>query len=532
MMLRPAMFPSTSTSIASNSTSLNATQRRAATPVGSNSRNFLSKNRPNNEIIDPRPNFTPKDEGFFMQVEEELHDLRRVHAHGQEDDLRMALERCMGRVEEFLTLLTSAYTTFADLRIELDVTRSNLQMITANNEMLEDALKNLSSQRGTNPRDVASVGWRRSTPTSSTDLSHSENLSDNTPPSSPPLPASHPPPPPQESRFFKFRFNSSSISSTSSANNSRPQTPIVGNESPTIGRHRTASASSVSVVPNDDSSAAIAAQLEDLRRNFDVLKTQVTRDKVELETHKELLAAEKSKRTQEELRVTKVVKEKEALEAELESLSQALFEEANNMVATERRLRAKSEDQFRRQKEELQEELREAQAQREALQSALKIIENEMGILKTGEADSIPPLNLGISEQDDGKGLVPDSGHYNAVPNSDSRSSSREGIKSPPSSRPASRQSTSISRPSSIVAVNSLANPERTSTLGPSTLAPEASSTNPPSLPSVISEPSTAPLPFPERGESNHEEKPEHEPIPFTTVDSISGMEEKSPWAD
>ncbi|KIK57955.1 hypothetical protein GYMLUDRAFT_75227 [Collybiopsis luxurians FD-317 M1] len=211
----------------------------------------------------------------------------------------MALNRCMEHVGEVAGLLTAAYAAFTDLRVELDVTRSNLQMISANNEMLEDALKNLSSQHGTNPRDV---GWRRftlnHTPSSthvnslSTDLKtdgspHTENVAGNgsggrtplspvsNPPSSPPLSSSEsaqamPPPtnhapPPQESRFFKFRFNSSSSNSSSNSTThstmaSRPQTPVAGNDSqsPTmgnapasasiLGRHRTALSSNVSLV--------------------------------------------------------------------------------------------------------------------------------------------------------------------------------------------------------------------------------------------------------------------------------------------
>lgn len=83
---------------------------------------------------------------FFMQVEEELHDLRRVHAHGQEDDLKMALNRCMNRVGEVVGLLRDAYVVLSEMQIEIDVTRSNLQMIEKNNEMLEDALKDLSQK--------------------------------------------------------------------------------------------------------------------------------------------------------------------------------------------------------------------------------------------------------------------------------------------------------------------------------------------------------------------------------------------------
>jgi len=58
--------------------------------------------------------------------------------------------------------------------------------------------------------------------------------------------------------------------------------------------------------------------------------------------------------------------EKAALEAELESLSQALFEEANKMVATERIKLAEADD-------ELQSTIQE----KEALKSALKLIEKE-----------------------------------------------------------------------------------------------------------------------------------------------------------
>ncbi|KAF5365878.1 hypothetical protein D9757_011043 [Collybiopsis confluens] len=387
--------------------------------------------RPRNEADGPggsrgssdKSSFIPKDEGFFMQVEEELHDLRRVHAHGQEDDLRMALDRCMGRVGELAGLLSAAYTAFADLRIELDVTRSNLQMISANNEMLEDALKNLSSQHGTNPRDV---GWRRSTPnpgTPSSSSTHVNTLSNemtsssgagtplspvSNPPSSPPLSASEssqampppppsssfvpmgntsqqlppslssaapppPVPPPQESRFFRFRFNSASSSSgnhnhtvSSSSNSSRPQTPVLGNDtqqSPTIGyavpasvlgKHHTASSSSVSLAGaisgyNGSDAAATTASLT---AQLESLRSLISNSTSELSILRTQLASEKSQREKASLRAEQVVKEKEALEGELESLSQALFEEANNMVASERKMRAEEVESERRRRVE------------------------------------------------------------------------------------------------------------------------------------------------------------------------------------
>ncbi|KAJ3928973.1 MAG: hypothetical protein NXY57DRAFT_1041195 [Lentinula lateritia] len=474
------MFPSTSPSIPSAGKrfdSLNATQRRAPT------NNVLSKSRPGNEFSrnnaqgSTRKVFIAKDEGFFMSVEDELHDLRRVHAHGQEDDLRMALDRCMGRVGELVGLLAAAYSALTDVRVELDVTRSNLQMITANNDMLEDALKSMSNKHGTDPRDVGSVGWRRSGPnpnstavTPSSSSTHINTISNDltrpmngeapilgtSPPSSPPLPASEsitqsmaippaptpqPAPAPQESRFFKFRFNSTSSSST---NNSRPQTPVVGNDtaSPTIGnltgRHRTESSSSVSLLAGGGSIAggpddvANANSFDDLRRDMEALKTQMVRDKAELEKLKAELDVEKARREKEEEKLGKAKKEKEELEAELESLSQALFEEANNMVATERKLRAETESKLQRQQQDLKEELREARAQREALRSALQVVESEMDVLRMGlggrdldgvaavvdpvlRRNVIQPLEIPEPDESSDEGYLPES-EYSALP--------------------------------------------------------------------------------------------------------------------
>ena len=39
---------------------------------------------------------------FFLKIEEELHDARRVQSHGQEDDLRLALDMVISRVSELV----------------------------------------------------------------------------------------------------------------------------------------------------------------------------------------------------------------------------------------------------------------------------------------------------------------------------------------------------------------------------------------------------------------------------------------------
>jgi len=38
----------------------------------------------------------------FASIDDELHDARRVHSHGQEEDLRYALDRVIKRVEELV----------------------------------------------------------------------------------------------------------------------------------------------------------------------------------------------------------------------------------------------------------------------------------------------------------------------------------------------------------------------------------------------------------------------------------------------
>ncbi|KAJ3783246.1 hypothetical protein GGU10DRAFT_361481, partial [Lentinula aff. detonsa] len=283
------------------------------------------------------------------------------------------------------------------VKVELDVTRSNLNMIEKNNEMLEGAVRSLSDKHGTNPRDVGSISWGRFTPPLLSMSSTTVNVpsSHTEPPSSPPLPSagsisspnsttpsSTPVQPTQEpsSRFFhKFCFNlsSSSISSTSAMNpntNSRPQTPVVANDGPMItgaGISNRDTNTNTSIAGSDASDTP-TTQIEDLQRDLSTLRSQLAHD---------TCARTKKKRVNEEENVRKAMREKQELEGELESLSQALFEEADKMVSTERKLRAESESRLQKEQEELEEELREARAQREALRSALKVVESEIEVV-------------------------------------------------------------------------------------------------------------------------------------------------------
>ncbi|KAK0240976.1 hypothetical protein EDD85DRAFT_817211 [Armillaria nabsnona] len=321
---------------------------------------------------------------LFLSIEEELHDARRVHANGQEDDLRLALNMVISRVTQLSSLLSEAYKTQADLEVQLNVTKSNLKLVIANNEMLEEALKQGHAN---------DIGWRRSSSSDHRQKSQSIDIvpenavamkSVTSSPSLPSLAGPPPPPPPQQqdTRFFhKFRFTSSNNGSRAS---SRPGTPNLGNG------------------PSSPNPTLTSPSMPSLPVMASV---NASKDK-ELE---ELAASLEKERAAHKL----IIGEKAALEAELESLSQALFEEANKMVATERIKRAETE-----------EELKEARQEKEALKSALRVVEGENVHLRGSSSTFGTPdpsvENLALSEIR-------------------SRSSSEAGVKS----RPASASSSS-----------------------------------------------------------------------------------------
>jgi hypothetical protein len=205
-------------------------------------------------------------------------------------------------------MLSEAYQTQADLEVQLNVAKSNLALVIANNEMLEDAL------RRDNAGSSKDVGWRRRSGKDGDvsgerqSLEEWQQVSDfptatgadsqagsaATSPQIPNQPASYPPPTPnpahtaENSRFFKFRF-----ASTGSRPASRPSTPSgTAVSSPQVPQQ--AMSPTIPPVP-----LHITKELEDL--NSELQKERSARK-----------AAENNKTS---------------LEAELESLSQALFEE-------------------------------------------------------------------------------------------------------------------------------------------------------------------------------------------------------------
>ncbi|KAF5376220.1 hypothetical protein D9615_008508 [Tricholomella constricta] len=315
---------------------------------------------------------------IFLTVEEELHDARRVHSHGQEEDLRLALNMLIDRLSQLSTQLSDAYKTNAELEVQLNVAKSNLQLVISNNEMLEDALKRDSSGYA-----AQNVGWRRSSArTQSTDdvgLHQQQQQQQHHPTSSGEYTPTLDSPAQESSRFFRFRFTGSSPNpSNSSASSSRPGTPHDGRSPaiPGVGTLQHLNSPSLPVLPSHPSKEK--EQLEELER--------------ELEKEKEQRKAAKE--------------EKEALEAELESLSQALFEEANKMVASERIRRADIED-----------ELKEAKLEKEALRSALRLLEGENENLRLSSSGSesgstanspfVPPSNVPTTSTSTSAPIVP-----------------------------------------------------------------------------------------------------------------------------
>jgi hypothetical protein len=230
---------------------------------------------------------------LFLKIEDELHDARRVRTHGQEDDLKLALDMVISRVTELVrflfipaesrmtlaqsTLLSDAYKSQAELEVQLNVAKSNLQLVISNNEMLEDALKRENS---TQSRDV---GWRRTSGRddnrSALERSQSVDYAYTVETPSPPVSAN------TDNRFFKFRFSSSTAPPSRPNSSTRPGT-----------------SSSALSSPSMPSLPSHVKELEELSAE---------------------LAKERAARKT-------ITDEKAALEAELESLSQALFEEVRS----------------------------------------------------------------------------------------------------------------------------------------------------------------------------------------------------------
>ncbi|KAJ7354328.1 hypothetical protein DFH08DRAFT_1077070 [Mycena albidolilacea] len=367
---------------------------------------------------------------LFLTIEQELHDARRVGSHGQEEDLRSALNMVINRVTELSSLLSEAYKSKAELEVQLNVARSNLQLVIANNEMLEEALKSGGG------RDV---GWRRASTSS-----HSPNTTNSDSQHSPASAGANESPTEgsSNSRFFKTFFNGSS--SSSGAGGTRPGTPT---QHPSHQQQQQQHLTSPSLPSLHTAHSADEQQ--------QLLQT-LAQARQDAERERQLALRERKAADKARADAAAAARDKIALEGEIESLSQALFEEANRMVAGERMRAAAAAEQAEQAKGELElargelgrvkrelgqarsgwreekEEAREAREEKEALKRALRIIEGENVELRSGSVMSMrsggggglhsshSSLSLGEGERTMTR----------------SRSSSEVGLKSPPAASP------------------------------------------------------------------------------------------------
>lgn len=184
-----------------------------------------------------------------------------------------------------------------------------------------------------------------------------------------------PPAPAESSRFFKFRFGGGSTRDSVAKINPAPtppnRSPVIPNSAANPPAHLTSA--SLPTLANGPSGApaappsrppspnTIRAELNNLAMELELMKAQhnaLQRAHNDLQsTHTSLSGSHRT-----------LSEEKKALEEELESLSQALFEEANKMVADERKRAAVFE-----------EELDTCRSEKEALKGALKVVEEENG---------------------------------------------------------------------------------------------------------------------------------------------------------
>ncbi|KAG9121142.1 hypothetical protein FRC07_003029 [Ceratobasidium sp. 392] len=306
-----------------------------------------------------------------------------------DEDLRDSLGKMIELCQSLTTRIQILEPQILDLQTTLTLTQSNLTLSLANTEMLEDALRSNNSQLS---RDV---GWRRSDSNAAARRpvaasvsypSAAEQAKVVVQAPSPVKSAGGTPTPmsPPESRFFKFRFGSKTPSPTS---------PAYPSSQPQSATHLTsASLPSLGLSIEDE---ARAKQIEELTSKQESLKLKSaeidTRQQELIEMEKKLKAREdeaekvlkESKERQDELeRVRKALeaekktseeleKEKSRVQDEIESLTQSLFEEANKMVAQERRRAA-----------EVEALLRETEEERDAVRGAMRVVEGENGRLR------------------------------------------------------------------------------------------------------------------------------------------------------
>ncbi|KAG8901219.1 hypothetical protein FRB99_005474 [Tulasnella sp. 403] len=467
--------------------------------------NGTARSTPRSSIALASPSESIAPDLELIKDKVDLDEARRTLAEGHDVQvLRDALQRVLAIADRFAETLTAVRAqqaeleesnrvlrqTQSELETSLTLAKSNLTLERANNEMLEEALKREGSAGA-----GKDIGWRRwsdreasirrsmtpsgerpgssqaraiaMTESTSADgetgrkrsLSNSSSTGPASTSNSPTISqAPVTPPVPQESnRFFKFRFGSAvresvSVKVSPTTLSRSPTTsggPVV---SPNPTHLTSASLPSLLVAQNKGTESPNTSRpptpppskegLNTLRIELDVLKAQL--DELQ-KTHTGLRSSHAALETSHK----SLTDAKKSLEEELESLSQALFEEANNMVAEERKKRAAYE-----------EELEVCRAEKDALKGALKVVEAENGLLRQGKsAESLAaPVDLdsspSVSDHEvDRKGPDGDDKPSNEEPGQsqdDAKSiSSLDAVKSRPTSLVEAQPAPSRSRPGS-----------------------------------------------------------------------------------
>ncbi|KAF8314345.1 uncharacterized protein EI90DRAFT_469588 [Cantharellus anzutake] len=315
------------------------------------------------------------------------HDrLSEIESIGSDPKLKDVVVELVDTIRTLVGVITKMKGAAEEMQTSLTLANSNLTLALSNTEMLEEALKRAGGGQGKD------IGWRRwsdreglkrssamatlggslsALPSedgsyidtalsqktrqnpSDSDVSDAELISRSGSPVPgqengslhPHIPVREPSAPVTtntESRFFKFRFGGGNVSSASFFSSALSRSGSIANAPPQAS-HLTSP--SLPSLPSSDTTwkepileATKSPLVEDLQR--------------------ELIDERKRRETAEA--------DKIAIEAELENLSAELFEEANKMVAIERRKLAEVED-----------ELENAREEREALKAALRIVERE-----------------------------------------------------------------------------------------------------------------------------------------------------------
>ncbi|KAG9094646.1 hypothetical protein FRC06_010614 [Ceratobasidium sp. 370] len=339
-----------------------------------------------------------------------------------DEELRESLGKMIELCQSLTTRVQTLEPQILDLQTTLTLTQSNLTLSLANTEMLEDALRTNSQSRD--------VGWRRSDSNARRPAAASMSYPSAAEQAKVVVHAPSPvksssgtatPMSPPENRFFKFRFGSKTPSPTSPAYPQSQPAHLTSASLPSLGLsiEDEARAKQLEKITSEQEALKLKAaeidaraqELAEREKNLRAREEEVERvfedskaREDELEKVKKELEAER--KTSEELE-----KEKSRVQDEIESLTQSLFEEANKMVADERRRAA-----------EVEALLRETEEERDAVRGAMRVVEGENGRLRELSAGRISQESAKVPTSEPTRSVTP--------PRPGSSHSSHEGDRS------------------------------------------------------------------------------------------------------